>query len=312
MQGVGVIEFGGPEALQVVDLPEVHAAPGEVRIRVRAAAVNPTDTFVRNGARAEAQRKDPPPYIPGMDLAGVIDEIGADAATVLAVGDAVMAMVLPTGSHGAYRESIVLAADSVVRAPAGSTHVQAATLPMNGLTARLSLDQLALQPGQTLAVTGAAGCYGGYVVQLAKADGLRVIADASSADEQLVRDLGADLVVPRGDDIAAQIRNVAPDGVDALADGAVQNELAVGAVRDGGGFASVRNWRGTGERGIVFHRTLVRDYDHRADLLDQLRQQTEDGLITLRVAATYAPEQAAEAHRRLEAGGTRGRCGTGL
>ena len=308
MQGVGVIEFGGPEALQVVDLPEVHAAPGEVRIRVRAAAVNPTDTFVRNGARAEAQRKDPPPYIPGMDLAGVIDEIGADAATVLAVGDAVMAMVLPTGSHGAYRESIVLAADSVVRAPAGSTHAQAATLPMNGLTARLSLDQLALQPGQTLAVTGAAGCYGGYVVQLAKADGLRVIADASSADEQLVRDLGADLVVPRGDDIAAQIRNVAPDGVDALADGAVQNELAVGAVRDGGGFASVRNWRGTGERGIVFHRTLVRDYDHRADLLDQLRQQTEDGLITLRVAATYAPEQAAEAHRRLEAGGTRGRC----
>ena len=303
-----MIEFGGPEALQVVDLPEVHAAPGEVRIRVRAAAVNPTDTFVRNGARAEAQRKDPPPYIPGMDLAGVIDEIGADAATVLAVGDAVMAMVLPTGSHGAYRESIVLAADSVVRAPAGSTHAQAATLPMNGLTARLSLDQLALQPGQTLAVTGAAGCYGGYVVQLAKADGLRVIADASSADEQLVRDLGADLVVPRGDDIAAQIRNVAPDGVDALADGAVQNELAVGAVRDGGGFASVRNWRGTGERGIVFHRTLVRDYDHRADLLDQLRQQTEDGLITLRVAATYAPEQAAEAHRRLEAGGTRGRC----
>ena len=308
MQGVGVIEFGGPEALQVVDLPEVHAAPGEVRIRVRAAAVNPTDTFVRNGARAEAQRKDPPPYIPGMDLAGVIDEIGADAATDLAVGDAVMAMVLPAGSHGAYRESIVLAADSVVRAPAGSTHVEAATLPMNGLTARLSLDQLALQPGQTLAVTGAAGCYGGYVVQLAKADGLRVIADASSADEQLVRDLGADLVVPRGDDIAAQIRNVAPDGVDALADGAVQNELAVGAVRDGGGFASVRNWRGTGERGIVFHRTLVRDYDHRADLLDQLRQQTEDGLITLRVAATYAPEQAAEAHRRLEAGGTRGRC----
>ena len=303
-----MIEFGGPEALQVVDLPEVHAAPGEVRIRVHAAAVNPTDTFVRNGARAEALGKDPPPYIPGMDLAGVIDEIGADAATDLAVGDAVMAMVLPTGSHGAYRESIVLAADSVVRAPVGSTHVEAATLPMNGLTARLSLDELALQPGQTVAVTGAAGCYGGYVVQLAKADGLRVIADASSADEQLVRDLGADLVVPRGDDIAAQIRNVAPDGVDALADGAVQNELAVGAVRDGGGFASVRNWRGTGERGIVFHRTLVRDYDHRADLLDQLRQQTEDGLITLRVAATYAPEQAAEAHRRLEAGGTRGRC----
>ena len=308
MQAVGVLEFGGPEALQVVDLPEVHAGPGEMRLRVHAAAVNPTDTFVRSGARAEALREDPPPYIPGMDAAGVIDEIGADAATELAVGAAVMAMVIPTGSHGAYRASIVLAADAVAPAPAGATHVEAATLPMNGLTARQSLDQFALQPGQTVAVTGAAGCYGGYVVQLAKADGLRVIGDASPADEQLVRDLGVDLVVPRGDDIATQIRKVAPDGVDALADGAVQNELAVGAVRDGGAFASVRGWGGTGERGIAFHRTSVRDYDHRVDLLDRLRQQTEDGLVTLRVAATYPPEQAGEAHRRLEEGGTRGRC----
>ncbi len=303
-----MIEFGGPEMLEVVDLPEVHAALGEVRIRVYGAAVNPTDTSVRDGARAEALRKDPPPYIPGMDAAGVIDEIGTGTATDLAIGDAIMAMVLPTGSHGAYRESIVLATDSVARAPAGSTHVEAATLPMNGLTARQSLDQLALDPGQTVAVTGAAGCYGGYVVQLAKVDGLRVIADSSSADEQLVRDLGADVVVPRGDDIAAQIRNAAPDGVDGLADGAVQNELAVGAVRDGGAFASVRGWAGSGERGITFQRTSVREYDHRGDLLDRLRQQTEDGLVTLRVAAAYAPEDAAEAHRRLEAGGTRGRC----
>lgn len=308
MRAVGVVDFGGPEVLQVVDVPEVHAGPGEVRLRVHGAAVNPTDTGIRDGSRAEALRKGPPPYVPGMDAAGVIDEIGAGTETELAVGDAAMAMVIPSGTHGAYRESIVLAADAVSKAPAGAGHAEAATLPMNGLTARQSLDQLALQPGQTLAVTGAAGCYGGYVVQLAKADGLRVIADASSADEQLVRDLGADVVVPRGDDIAEQIRKVAPDGVDGLADGAVQNELAVGAVADGGSFASVRGFGGTGERGIVFHRTSVREYDHRVDLLDQLRQQTEDGLVTLRVAATYTPEQAADAHARLEAGGTRGRC----
>ena len=227
MQGIGVLEFGGPEVLQIVDLPEVHAGPGDVRIRVHAAAVNPTDTSLRDGTRAEAMRKDPPPYVPGMDIAGVIDEIGADTVTDLAVGDAIMAMVIPSASHGAYRQSIVLASDSVARAPASASHVEAATLPMNGLTARQSLDQLGLQPGETVAVTGAAGCYGGYVVQLAKADGLRVIADASRADDQLVRDLGADIVVPRGDDIAAQIRKVAPDGVDGLADGAVQNELAV-------------------------------------------------------------------------------------
>jgi NADPH:quinone reductase-like Zn-dependent oxidoreductase len=308
MRGVGLVEFGNPEVLRVVDLPEVHAGPGEIRIRVHAATVNPTDTGLRDGSRAELLKQVPPPHVPGMDAAGVVDEIGPDTATDLTIGDAVMAMVIPRGSHGAYRQSLVLAADAVARAPAGASHAEAATLPMNGLTARLTLDQLALHPGQTVAVTGAAGCYGGYVVQLAKAQGLRVIADAAVADEPLVRALGADIVVRRGDDVAAQIRAVAPDGIDGLADGAVQNELAVGAVRDGGGFAAVRGWAGTGERGITFHQTWVRTYDHRADLLDHLREQTEAGRVTLRVAATYPMEQAAAAHRRLEAGGTRGRC----
>ena len=308
MRGVGVVEFGGPEALQIVDLPEAHAGPGEVRLRIHAATVNPTDTFVRGGARAEALRAaGPPPYIPGMDAAGVVDEIGEGAETDLQVGDAAMAMVIPSGAHGAYRESIVLKADAVSRAPAGANHAEASTLPMNALTARLSLDQLALEPGQTIAVTGAAGCYGGYVVQLAKADGLTVIGDASPADEQLVAELGADIVVPRGDDISEQIRKVMPDGVDALADGAVQNELAVGAIRDGGQFASVRGWRGNGERDITFHVTWVFEYDRRADLLDQLRRQVEEGAVTLRVAATYPAEQASETHRRLKLGGTRGR-----
>lgn len=305
MRAIGIFEFGGPEVLRVIDLPETHAAAGEVRIRVCAATVNPTDTSLRKGTRVVALRDLAPPYVPGMDIAGVIDEIGS-GVTGFAKGDEVMAMVVNVGSHGAYRESIALPADCVVRTPAGKTLTESATLPMNGLTARRSLDQLALKPGQTLAVTGAAGCYGGYVVQLAKADGLRVIADASPTDAALVRGLGADVVIPRGDDIAAQIRKVAPEGVDGLADGAVQSEKAVGAVRDGGSFASVRGWGGD-ERGIIFHKTLVRDYDHRADLLDRLRQLVETGQITLRVAATFTPEQAAEAHRRLEARGTRGR-----
>ena len=306
MRGIGIFEFGGPEVLREVDFPERHAAAGEVRIRVQASTVNPTDTYLRKGARAEALRNVPPPYVPGMDVAGVIDEIGAGTKTHLAIGDAVMAMVVNHASHGGYSESIVLPADAVVRAPAGVTLIEAATLPMNGLTARQSLDQLALKPGQTLAVTGAAGCYGGYVVQLAKADGLRVIADASPADTALVRALGADIVVPRGDDIAAQIRKVVPGGVDGLADGSFQSGAAVGAVRDGGSFATVRGWAGN-ERGIVFHKTSVRDYNHRADLLDKLRQQVEAKRITLRVAATLPATQAAEAHRRIEAKGVRGR-----
>jgi len=306
MRGVGLYEFGGPEVLKVVELPQTHAGAGEVRIRVHASTVNPTDTYLRKGARADALRNVPPPYVPGTDVAGVIDEIGTGTKTGLKLGDNVMAMVANHASHGGYRESIVLAADAVVRAPAGKTLIEAATLPMNALTARQSLDQLALKSGQTLAVTGAAGCYGGYVVQLAKEDGLRVIADAAPADAALVRALGADIVVPRGDDVAAQIRKVAPNGVDGLADGSFQSERAAGAVRDGGSFASVRGWGGN-ERGIAFHKTSVRTYDRRADLLDKMRQQVEAGHITLRVAATYTPEQAAEAHRRLEAKGTRGR-----
>ena len=101
-----------------------------------------------------------------------------------------MAMVVNHASHGGYRESIVLAADSVVRIPSNATLIEAATLPMNALTARQSLDQLALKPGQMLAVTGAAGCYGGYVVQLAKVDGLRVI-DASAFPSILSGNLNA-------------------------------------------------------------------------------------------------------------------------
>ena len=307
MRAVGLYVHGGPEVLEVVDLPEVHAGFGQVRIRVHAVAVNPTDTMARNGARAEQQKIDPPPYVPGMDVAGVVDEVDDDISTNVAVGDAVMAMVVPKASHGAYREQIVLNARSVVPAPAGTSHLEACTLPMNGLTARQSLDLLGLSSGQTLAVTGAAGAYGGYVIQLAKTEGLTVIADASEADRELVTDLGADIVVRRGDDVATRFREHFSDGVDGLADGAVQNELVIPAVRDGGAFTSVRGFIGEPLRDISFTATMVRTYDGEFEKLDGLRQLVESGSITLRVADTYTPERAGEAHRRLEAGGTRGR-----
>lgn len=307
MRAVGVIVHGGPEALQAVDVPEVHAGPGEVRIRVYAAAVNPTDTLARNGSRAEQQKVDPPPYVPGMDAAGVVDEVGDEVSTGVQVGDAVMAMVVPKGSHGAYREQVVLNARAVVPAPTGATHVAACTLPMNGLTARLSLDLLGLSSGQILAVTGAAGAYGGYVVQLAKSEGLTVIADVSETDHELVASLGADIVVRRGDDVATRILEHFPNGVDGLADGAVQNELVVPAVRDGGSFTAVRGFEGEPQRSITFTTTWVRSYDGEFEKLDRLRQLVESGAVTLRVADTYWPAQAGDAHRRLEAGGTRGR-----
>jgi NADPH2:quinone reductase len=307
MRAVGIVEHGGPEALEIIELPEVHAGPGEVRLRVYAATVNPTDTYQRNGALAPMQaKKAPPPYVPGMDAAGVIDEIG-EGVTQLAVGDRVMAIVQPSGAHGAYASSLVLPARSVVAAPAGTSHVEASTLPMNGLTARLSLDRLGLSAGQTLAVTGAAGCYGGYVVQLAKADGLHVIADASEADRKLVQELGADVVLERGPGFAGRVRELFPGGVDGLADGAITGDATFSAVRDGGVIAVVRGQQGDPGRGITVHDIWVRDYLTAQEKLDVLRQQVEDGQLTLRVAAAYPAEQASEAHRRLQAGGTRGR-----
>jgi NADPH:quinone reductase-like Zn-dependent oxidoreductase len=278
-----------------------------VRLRVHAATVNPTDILARNGTRAEQQKADPPPYVPGMEAAGIIDEVGSGVPDRLRVGDAVMAIVVPKGSHGAYREQIALDARSVVRAPAGATHAEACTLPMNGLTARLSLDLLKLSPGQVIAVTGAAGAYGGYVVQLAKAEGLTVIADASEEDEKLVASFGADIVVRRADDVASRIRSHFPKGVDGLADGAVLNERVIPAVRDGGAFTSVRGFPGVPQRDIRFSTTFVRNYAQEFEKLDQLRQLVEDGRMTLRVAEVYPPERAPDAHRRLEAGGTRGR-----
>jgi NADPH:quinone reductase-like Zn-dependent oxidoreductase len=218
-----------------------------------------------------------------------------------------MGIVVPFGPHGGYREEKVLPGGSVVRVPAGVDAVTASTLPMNGLTARLSLDLLDLRPGQVLAVTGAAGAYGGYVVQLAKADGLTVVADASEADEQLVRDLGADVVVRRGDDVADRIREHFPEGVDGLADGSVQDALVLPAVKDGGAVATVRGYRGDGQRGLRMFPTLVRRVAEDRAALDRLRQQVEDGVLTLRVAQTFPAERAAEAHRLLERGGVRGR-----
>ncbi|MFI5607942.1 NADP-dependent oxidoreductase [Amycolatopsis sp. NPDC051903] len=314
MRAIGLTRFGGPEVLSVVELPDPHAGPGEVRVRVRAAAVNPADTLIRVGASPLRPRGDRP-IIPGLDIAGTIDELGPGTETGLAVGDRVLAMVNPTRpAGGGYAERVVLPAASVVRAPAGADHAEAATLAMNGLTALHALDQLRLPPGSTLAVTGAAGAVGGYAVQLAKAAGHRVLADASPGDTELVRSLGADEVVERGADVALRFRELAPDGADAVVDAALIGAPLLDGVRPGGGLALVRTppeqdtlTRAAAERGIGLVVAFVHAYDERPDKLDLLRRLADAGALTLRVADRFPPAQAAEAHRRLEAGGVRGR-----
>ena len=303
MRAVGVTEFGGPDALHIVDVPPQPLGPGQVRLRVRAAGVNPTDTQYRAGAYTAYYPEEQAPWIPGMDAAGDVVELG-EGVDHLAVGDLAMAVVVP---HGAYSEDLVLSGDSVVTVPAGISAVAASTLPMNGLTARLALNKMDLRPGQVVAVTGAAGAFGGYVVQLAKTEGLTVIADAAEQDEQLVRGLGADIVVRRGDDVAERIRAEFPEGVDALADGSVQGPLVLPAVKDGGAVSTVRGYSGEQQDRVRVHPCLVREIAQDRAALERLRELAEDGALTLRVARTFPAEQAAEAHRTLERGGVRGR-----
>ena len=307
MRAVGFKEFGDPEVLEVMDIPEVFAGPGEIRIRNYASAVNPTDIVSRSGLISQFRKDFPLPSVPGMDISGIVDQVGEGVETGINIGDKVMGMVIPNELHGAYREQIILNQFAVVKNPEGYSFVESSTLPMNGLTARLSLDLLNLNKEQVLAVTGGPGAYGGYVIQLAKADGLTVIADANENDIELLNELGVDHIIPRGKNFVEKIKEVFPEGVDGIADGALLNEKAIDAVKDNGSFTSVRGFKGEPQRNINFTSTWVIEYDCDFDKLDKLRQQVEDDLVTLRVADTVTPENAYKAHKRLDGGGTRGR-----
>ena len=306
MRAVTFSRFGGPEVLEVSELAEREPGSGEVRIRVAAATVNPTDIGFRSGRQSAQLTGVEPPYIPGMELGGVVDAVGSGSGWQ--PGDRVMAIVIPRRPEGgAMAESVVVPAASVARVPEGTSLEAAATLPMNGLTVRLALDLLALKPGETLAVTGAAGAVGGYAIELGVADGLRVIAVAAPKDEALLKKLGAEAVVARGDDAAQRIRSMFPEGVDAVVDAAVIGAPILPAIRDGGGLAAVRAFEGESERGITIHQVRVAEYAQNQTALDRLGQLVAQGKLTLRVAEIFPPERAAEAHKRLEAGGVRGR-----
>lgn len=313
MRAVGIPTFGGLEVLRVVDLPVREPGAGEVRIRVAAAAVNPTDLAVRGGLVADWFTPFTPPYVPGMDAAGTIESVGAGVDR-LAVGDVVMTAVSARRPEGGAQIELLLApAASVVPIPDGVTIEQASTLPMNGLTALEALDLLAIPAGGTLAITGGAGLVAAYAIVLAKERGLRVIADARPDEHALVRGYGADEVVDRGEGpdgtaaVVARIRALAPDGVDGLLDAAVLGPAVFGAIRDGGAYAAVLGFRGETERGITAHEVWVVDRLHDTAGLLQLRDLAAAGRIPLRVVGTYPLEQVAEAHRRMAAGGIRGR-----
>jgi len=303
-RAVGIIKPGGPEVLRVVEREVREPGEGEVRVAVVAAAVHPSDIVFRERG-IEGVR---PPWVPGWDAGGTVESTGAGVEG-FAVGDRVMAVAAPRREEGgAQSELLVVPAASVVPAPEGASLEEASTLPMNGLTALVGLEQLGVGEGDTLAVTGGAGLLASYVIPIAKQRGIRVLADAKPEDEALVRSFGADVVLRRGDDLAQAIRDELPNGVDAVYDTALLQRAMFPAIREGGALDVVRRWDGEDvERGVHIHRVWVGDVLGRTDWLGELRELAGSGTLRLRVAETFRPERAADSHRLMEGGGLRGR-----
>ncbi|WNM35359.1 NADP-dependent oxidoreductase [Streptomyces sp. Li-HN-5-11] len=291
MRAAVVRTFGGPEAVEVVEAEKPEPGARQVRIKVAAAALNPVDAGVRAGFFGGAGKQ----IGFGWDVAGTVDATGV--ATAWSVGDEVVAldpgMVRPVGTHAEY---VVVDTDAAAKAPVTVDAVHASTLPLNALTAVQALDLLELTAGQSLLVTGAAGAVGGFAVQLAVHRGLSVTALAREGDEELVRSLGAGHFTSGA---------VGAGSVDAVLDAAVLGEAALEWVRDGGAYVGVRpGAEPASVRGVRTNSVAVTADGAR---LAELAALVDQGVLTLRVAETYALEEAAKAHARLAEGGVRGR-----
>ncbi|GAB2982958.1 NADP-dependent oxidoreductase [Streptomyces pseudoechinosporeus] len=292
MRAAVVTTFGGPEAVEIIETDVPEPAAGEVRIKVAAATLNPVDAKVRAGVFGGAGER----HGLGGDVAGTVDAAGAAAGW--SVGDEVVALVPSVGKPlGAHADYAIVDADAVSKAPTTVDAAHAATLPLNALTAAQALDQLDLQKGQELLVTGAAGAVGGYAVQLAAHRGISVTAVARESDEQLVRSLGAAHFASSG--------AVEAGSVDAVLDTAVLGEAALEWVRDGGAYVGViPQGAPASVRGVRTDTVSVTPDGAR---LAELVALLDEGVLTARVAETYALADAVKAHARLAEGGVRGR-----
>jgi NADPH:quinone reductase len=299
MKVIEVTELGGPEVLEVAERDDPVAGPGQVVVRVRAASVNPTDLGARQGRGRHAPPD--PPFVLGWDLAGKVTSVG-EGVTDLSEGDRVVGMVQwydQGGSVGAYAESVTFDAEWLVPLPDELDYETAATIPLNGLTAREGLGLLDPPEGCDLLVTGASGGVGTFVVQLAKQAGHRVIAQAGRDDEDWPRELGADEVLPRDAEVASI------DPVPAVFDAVPLGEPVFAAVADGGAVVSTRQPpEAPAERRIQQESFLVHP-DREA--LRELVEAVAAGRLRTRMDRTLPLAEAAEAHRLVEAGGLHGK-----
>jgi NADPH:quinone reductase-like Zn-dependent oxidoreductase len=286
---------GGPDSIEIIDLPVAEPGPGEVRVTVAAAPVNPVDLAVAGGVFHGMGLISQPEHTGlGWDFAGTV----AAAGSGVDLGPGTRVAGLVDGfdrDFGTYAEQLVVPATSVAVIPDGLDLVAASTVPLNALTAAQIVDLLGDAPAgrNRLLVTGAAGAVGGYVASLAPDRGWQVTGLARAEDEEFVRGLGADFTTD------------AEPGWDAVADGAVLQELGLALVRDGGTFVGVLpSGPPAAERGISVHAVMVHPDGPR---LAGLLARTASGELPARVHTVLPLDQVADAHRAVAKGGLRGR-----
>ncbi|MGI5321438.1 NADP-dependent oxidoreductase [Actinomadura nitritigenes] len=286
--------FGGPEVLEIVDLPDPHPGPGEIRIAVRAAGVNPSDWKKRQGLM------DPElPQTLGHEAAGVVDELGEGVEDV-AVGDRVFGL---SAEGAAQAELAVLSFYAPI--PPSLDFPGAAALPAAIETATRALDQLGVASGGTLLINGASGSVGGAAVQLAVARGARVIGTGGPANHEYLRSLGAE-PVEYGEGLVERVRALAPDGVDLALDVAGSGVLPelIGLAGGAEHVVTVADFAGAREHGVRFSRG---DAGRAVHVLGEISALIEAGRFSLPVARTFPLKEIAEAHRAGEEGRVRGK-----
>ena len=295
MKAVQFARFGGPEVLEVVDLPDPHPDPGQIRVAVRAAAVNPIDWKVRSGMMGGEL-----PQQTGREVAGVVDELGEGVSDV-SVGDRVFGFA--AGGAGAAELAVL---GDYAPIPPTLDFAGAAGLPVAVETAVRTLDLLGVGAGTTLLVNGAAGAVGSAAVQLARARGARVIGTASEGNHDYLRSLGAEPTT-YGEGLAERVRELAPDGVDAALDAAGGGALSALVELAGGpeNVVTVADYAGAEQTGARF--TGGMGTQRAVHALREIEALIEAGQFSLPVAKTFPLEQIGEAHRLSETGHVRGK-----
>ncbi|MEL3944159.1 MULTISPECIES: NADP-dependent oxidoreductase [Streptomyces] len=292
MKRVSFAEFGGPDVLHLMDAEEPHAGPGQIRVAVRAAGVNPVDWRIREGQFQQVRPVALPAGV-GQDAAGVVDEVGAGVEGV-EVGDRVFGRGSAT-----YAEYAVLAAWA--RMPGGLTFEEAAGYPSVVETALRVIEQVGVRPGETLLVSGASGGVGSAVLQIARDRGITVIGTAGAANQEYLRGLGA-LATTYGEGWVGRVRGLGRvDAALDLAGSGVIREL-VDLTGDPGKVISIADL-GAPDLGARFSGVT-------GDVPKALAEAVgliERGGLHIPVEKTYALADAAAAHADSQAGHTRGR-----